>query len=408
MDANQKIAEARRLNEAGQHEAALQLIGPKISEKAPKDLAREWAAAIMELDKPDLDTIELVLMTLQDWANDEPSNPRANYYMSLALFNVGDAEGSEAFASLNFDKQPYYPSAILCANAQVVQGKVKEAADTLKRAADRISKPSEKHALLSRHFLFSEKYEEAAASAQRSLAEDPNNLISLLTLSESNYELGQPLPGLKYLQQAVDAHPHNRNVRSKLILQHLIDKRPPAALDVLLNSPNNEDERHDMLLDLGEELTQEGMTDAALLAYQLAVERYPDSYFAINGYGSTLQFLERDEEALQVFQRAIDLEPDLPHAWVGTGLALYDLERDLDAIQALKHAIGILDNDTDPEDVTENETLRAEALYGMALIHYDMGQEKEAIALMESVLDLYPDHPDAAHVLAEWQSGDGF
>jgi len=107
MDANQKIAEARRLNEAGQHEAALQLIGPKISEKAPKDLAREWAAAIMELDKPDLDTIELVLMTLQDWANDEPSNPRANYYMSLALFNVGDAERREAFASLNLDKQPY-------------------------------------------------------------------------------------------------------------------------------------------------------------------------------------------------------------------------------------------------------------------------------------------------------------
>jgi tetratricopeptide (TPR) repeat protein len=408
MDAKRKTAEAQRLNQARQYEATLELLGSEIEPNAPEELVREWAAAILELERTDLTNIELVLTTLQDWATIEPDNMRAAYYVAKCLYFLGDAPSAEIMLAPLLESKPTYDAALLCSNAQLVQGKTELAAETLKRAAPRIQEPLAQEALMSRYYLFSEQYEEAAAAAQRGLAHDPNNLICLMTLSEANYEFGEREQGMRYLQEAVAANPTNRDARGKLILQLLMDGNVDAAEEVLTSGPLNEDEQHDLLLELGEELNDMGLPEVALLAYERAAMRFPDSYFALNGLGTTLQYVERDEEALLVFDRAITLDATLPHAWLGRGLALYDLERNLDGLHALNRSLELMDADRDPQNISEYNLLRAEAYYGQALIHYEMGREHEAIGLMETVLTLNPDHPEAADVLAEWQSGGDF
>ncbi len=406
MDVKQKIAQAQKLNQSGQYAATLDLLGTDLPASAPEELVREWAVAMLELERTDLGNIERVLTSLQDWATVEPDNRRAIYYVAKCLYLLGDPSSAEVMLTDLLAENPTYDAALLCSNAQLVQGKTAAAARTAELAAKSLQNPLEKEALLSRYFLLTEQYEEAAAAAQRGLALDPRNLICLMALSEVNYQLGEREQGMRYLQEAVANYPRDRDVLGKLILQYLMDRKPDLAEKVLRSSLLSEDDQHDLLLDLGEELNDMGLPEIALPAFEQAARQFPDSYFVLNGLATTLQYLERDdEEVLQLFDRAINLDPRLPHAWVGRGLALYDLERNLDAMHALNRALELIDADHDPQNDSEYAMLRAEVYYGQALIHYEMGRETEALGLMQTVLELYPDHPEAANVLAEWQSG---
>ena len=107
------------------------------------------------------------------------------------------------------------------------------------------------------------------------------------------------------------------------------DEEPPVAAPAIpadfksfVESVEPEKEEVHVLLQLAELALEGGDADMALLRYQQAVDREPRSADAWTGKGTSLQQLERYEEALEAYDRALELAPDheLAKRWRDTCL----------------------------------------------------------------------------------------
>gem|GEM_PF-813753 len=128
----------------------------------------------------------------------------------------------------------------------------------------------------------------------------------------------------------------------------------------------------------GDELSDQGKFEDALVKYDLAITMEPKLAFAWCGKGLALYNLTRYDEALDAFDQAIAINPNYAKAQYGRGLVLYELGRYDDAIASYDIALSIY-----PEYAYL-------VYYGKAQAYAARGDYSQAIPLFDQALTLQP------------------
>ena len=86
-------------------------------------------------------------------------------------------------------------------------------------------------------------------------------------------------------------------------------------------------------------LEQTARPTDAMMAYQAAQDRWPDSLGAVMGLGNTRYALGDREGARQAFAEAVGRHPDAAPAWNNLAVVLAELERPTEALDAARKAV---------------------------------------------------------------------
>jgi tetratricopeptide (TPR) repeat protein len=100
-------------------------------------------------------------------------------------------------------------------------------------------------------------------------------------------------------------------------------------------------------------LEQAGQYEAAAMAYQSVVRRWPEEPAAWIGQGNAWFALQRFVDAEDAFRAAIALRPDAPAAWNNLAYALSRQGRRDEAMAAARQAVALADG----EDAVYRDTL---------------------------------------------------
>jgi tetratricopeptide (TPR) repeat protein len=123
--------------------------------------------------------------------------------------------------------------------------------------------------------------------------------------------------------------------------------------------------------------------DSDLLAFERALEMYPDFAPALDGLGTLLQARERYVEALHFHERAVAADPSLAQAHHNHGNVLLRLGRFPEARAAFERALEL------------NATL-AESHNGLGAALQETGFVEEAIDCYRTAIDCKPEYGDPA------------
>lgn len=167
--------------------------------------------------------------------------------------------------------------------------------------------------------------------------------------------------------------------RRVLILVSVLSLGIAATISAanLIKSANATD-----LYNRGDTLLKLKRYEAALDAYDRAIELKPEYAEAWNGQGNTFLGLKRYEDALDAYDKAIQIQPNYLEAWTNRGKALDSLRRYEEAIQAFEAALKI-----QPDYL--------EALNSQGDVQIKMQQYSAAIASFDKVVELKPDYASA-------------
>jgi tetratricopeptide (TPR) repeat protein len=169
--------------------------------------------------------------------------------------------------------------------------------------------------------------------------------------------------------------------------------------------------RHDgAWFNKGAALGQLGHHKDAVVCYDRAISFNPRYRQAWNNKGAALMSLGQYEEAVLCYDRALQMSPDYPPGWFNKGTALTALHRDREALACFKEAhrlgvgrasaeiqrceetLGILacaaDSANEFERRSDPEFIRSCSLL-------QRGHPEEALSLLERVLAIQPEFPDA-------------
>jgi tetratricopeptide (TPR) repeat protein len=253
----------------------------------------------------------------------------------------------------------------------------------------------------------------AAATLKRATKEDPD-------LAEAWAELGYVREQQRMFSKAIQAYsqlhdlqPDNHDLLLRLVKLNLKLNNPDQALRLFLNGPEDEDLRLqvvDILLQNGfypqaqkalDRLTQKGDPSPkvflfrAILAYEsrqdlgkaIACLRQIPASASFYPQGLFLQgriFMDSDQpqKALEVAKEGKQKFSDLPGFWVLHSDALRALDQPKQALQTITAALKHWPKDT-------------ELLYQQGFLYQALNRTKKAIATMEHIISLDPEHADA-------------
>jgi tetratricopeptide (TPR) repeat protein len=133
---------------------------------------------------------------------------------------------------------------------------------------------------------------------------------------------------------------------------------------------------------LGNALTQKGRLDEAIVHYQKALEGNPKYLEARTNLGAALAQKDRLDEAIAHYQKALEVDPKYPEAQADLGVALFRKGNVDEAIAHFETALEV-----SPKFAEAHTNL------GVALIR--KGKLDEAIAHFEKALTVNPDSLDA-------------
>ncbi len=135
---------------------------------------------------------------------------------------------------------------------------------------------------------------------------------------------------------------------------------------------------HNALTNKGVALVNLGRYEAAIAAYDQALAIKPDKHEALNNKGVALVNLGRDEEAIAAYDQALEIKPDDHNALYSKGFALGNLGRYEEAIAAYDQALAIKPD-------------KHEALYNKACCYALQSDADAAITWLQKAIDLSPD-----------------
>ena len=160
-------------------------------------------------------------------------------------------------------------------------------------------------------------------------------------------------------------------------------------------------------------LDELGMKEETEKVLKDALERFGDNWVVVLALGFFYMQNNRVSEALGLFEKVIEMVPDLPVGWTFKGKALLLMERHSEAIGALNEAISRAGSEIgelyadrarcyfelgeyeealkDARHALEIESNNAEAFKVLLLSLLELERYKEALSLLESHLQRYPD-----------------
>ena len=164
--------------------------------------------------------------------------------------------------------------------------------------------------------------------------------------------------------------------------------------------------------DLAKILETKKLFIEAIKCYEIISQKLPNSLDALNGKGSCLLRLARDEEAVDVFIKATNINPKIGATWNNLGVALNKAGRYAEAIKTFNESIAVDPNSSEAynnrgslfasigayeiakKDFDTALSLRPkniDALFNKARISSTLGQHIDALKTIEEAISLNPD-----------------
>jgi tetratricopeptide (TPR) repeat protein len=345
------------------------------------------------------------------------------------------AEAFNKVLALNPDPILRQGVTIMAGSAYFHMGDLEQASRLFEEAI-RLNEHNEfAHLFLGTAHMLAERFEEAIGPLRRSLELNPHNSHVHFYLGHVYEELGQTENAIASYSAEIENHREATEAYEHLakLYKRLGDENPDQKAEYYLKAietykkwarvdPSNSAVRNL----IGYLYTQVGNLSDATEAFAKAVEAKPDNLIALSNWGVAYLNAERSREAKEVFERLAsfdeekvreqlaqtapdDLDEAVRHAMAETyqllGAATLMLRQEqsraggdeaagrsllLEAESAFKTALSY-----DPADI--------HSLYNLGLVYWGLKRRVAAARLFSRVLEMNPEHEDAAKGLSTVQ-----
>ncbi|MCB1068878.1 MAG: tetratricopeptide repeat protein [Kiritimatiellae bacterium] len=216
----------------------------------------------------------------------------------------------------------------------------------------------------------------------------PGNYLAFNNVGVALRDLGRFDEAAEQFERAIELKPDwslpYLNLGLVRVHQGRLDEAEGLYQEALARDQGNNPLSHHQL---GNLLMVQGRLEEALYQFRETLKLDPYRAESQSNIGLILMQQGRKEEGLASFEKALSLQP-------GNGLILRNLALAYLSNQDLPAALGALDR------ADERTCSHPSILALRALIHSEMNQPDEAIALYRQVLAMQPDHPQALNGLA--------
>ena len=205
------------------------------------------------------------------------------------------------------------------------------------------------------------------------------------------YALGESDQAIDLYQRALKIDPDFVLARYDLAVTYRglgeVDKAIAEYEKVLKINP----QFPEALSNLGGQYFRKGDVKQAVAHFRRAIEVYPNFIQALSNLGAALNKLGESKQALPHLKKALSLDPEFAIAYFNLGNAHFGVGNLDGAEQAFNTAI---------EKGVDFLSLH----WKLHEIHLKKGRRSQAIAELETILQMDPEHPDAKKKLQELQS----
>lgn len=331
------------------------------------------------------------------------------YYESKSYESA--LETSESVLQMDRD---FVPALIIKGRALRALDRYSEAVEVLERAVELDVSNVVARAELGASLRRLGKLEESLNQLEEALRLEPNSTLALGHKGETLRQMGRSEEALPILDKALGLDPDdpwlmvtkaavlrvsNRAEDAIQLLEHAVtidpnlprgwaemgaafytkdenEKALEACDRALALKPN-----YDLALKYkGETLRFLERYDEALVYLDRALAVSPDDAWTLGAQGQTLRSLNRELEAANALERAVAVDPDLAWAWMELGFSYQAQERPEESIKVLKKSLEL--------------SFNAEGALFAALMHCDIAEYDEALALLDRAIEKDPKFAD--------------
>ena len=358
-----------------------------------------------------------------------PDNPDAYSNLGRLLLRLERLEEAEAALRTALALAPRHPTTLQNLGEVLRKsGRGDEAVEMYRRVIDVDADLAPSHAGLGMALFETGRHEEALTVLDRALALEPDAPFAgelALFAGRAARELGRLDAARVHFQRAVDLAPGSVDPLMELSNLRFTQQRNGEAGEYLRRARALARDNPAALHNLAEALRKEGRDGEALASYREALRTEPDFGPAHVGIGAALVDAARHAEALESLARAVSLEIEPATAATAhylAGRALQGLERMAEAAghfesaiehdpnhaEALDHLALWRFSQQDYEEALDLYRVKATLEPNNATVHanigvtlYFLGRHEQALAAVEQVLQLEPDHETARRLAAE-------
>jgi len=187
----------------------------------------------------------------------------------------------------------------------------------------------------------------AEAAYRSALADDPTDFNAWISLGWLVYEdTGNAEAAIAYFKEAVRAAPKRSDGYQAVGQIWVREEQPLQALEWYQKASELNPSRMSLVLNYANLLSSTDQFELALVEYEMAIERHPDSWWPY--YHLALAFWQHDDpdQAIQAIEKASLLNPNDVRIFNRAGWMYEELGRLDDALAAFQHALRLRPNDS--------------------------------------------------------------
>lgn len=165
------------------------------------------------------------------------------------------------------------------------------------------------------------------------------------------------------------------------------------AIDFFQKSIEHDPELLHAHYNLSLALIQQGRGEEANKALLELLEKDPDNTAVLQIIGYSLYVQGKGEEALEVFDRILELQTNDLNALYNRGIVLWELNRKIEAERSFRELLGFVS--------AENQELYPDTLFNLGKLLLEIGEQKEALTLLEEYVEWRSDDIEGFKLLAQ-------
>ena len=316
----------------------------------------------------------------------EFDSPKASFERASMFLRAGDFPMAEKICRHALNAFPRDANLLCLLGASLIkQDRPKDAEHPLTRAVQLFSDFSRAHEGLAEALIMQGKLPEALESLKRAEALEPGSASIHMKQAQVLTALGRDGDATRQFEESFKLTPHREELVRGMRLQRMGNLREAERIyrDVLLRDPENVDALR-LLAGIAMRAKQWG--DAAVLL-EKALDIAPDFYQGWMDLGLAHQEQDDIEAALKAYDRAIRLEPGKAGGYTASGTARAMAGRHDEALECFAKAAAA-------------DATHPGALAGRGHVLKTIGRQDEAIASYRECIRHNPDYGEAYWSLA--------